>query len=53
MLMDYERKYGMDNIVNFNIKYQASNSELSIIGSTVSMEWPNNIGYYKDMKPIK
>lgn len=53
MLMDYENKYGVENIMNFSIKYQVSDSELSIIDPVISMEWVNSIGYYKNMKPIK
>ena len=53
MLKDYESKYGMEKIINFNIKYQVSDSELSIIEPIASMEWVNSVGYYKNMKPIK
>ena len=52
MLMDYEKKYGIENIMNFSIKYQVSDSELSIIDPVISMGWLNSVGYYKDMKPI-
>lgn len=53
MLRDYENKYGVENIMNFSIKYQVSDSELSIIDPIVSMEWVNSVGYYKNMKPIR
>jgi len=35
-----------------NMKYQVSDSELSIIEPIASMEWVNSVGYYKNMKPI-
>ncbi|MCI9083302.1 MAG: hypothetical protein HFI70_13665 [Lachnospiraceae bacterium] len=38
MLKDYESKYGLDNIINFNIKYQVSDSELIVIDPIVSIK---------------
>lgn len=53
MLKDYESTYGLEDIINFDIKYQVSDLGLNVIEPITKLEWISNIGYYKNMKPIK
>lgn len=52
MLTDYKNQYGLEDILAFKARYNITNSEVSIIGTSGNNSVTENVGYYKNMKVI-
>ncbi len=51
-LKDYEKMYGMRGISNFQVGYNISNSNMSIVKRTKGITSNNNTSYYENLMPV-